>query len=336
MRMDDKKHDPAPSYRGRIAPSPTGPLHLGHAMAFLEAESRCRSARGTLIYRDEDLDPERCKPEFFESAVRSLHDLGIAWQEGPKQGGPYAPYRQSKRRDFYLIYFYKLILLGAVYPCAASRREIRKKAGKQGADGEAIFPAGLRPSQGKRDGFRRDLAAIGSYTRSQNWLSAFAGVWGSHFADLAGGLSLSESRPPWEFCNWRFLVPSGRRVGFVDGRLGEQGFASQMDFGDFLVWRKIGMPSYELAVVVDDSLMKISEVVRGEDLLVSTARQILVYEALGLPRPEFCHCRLLRDKAGNKLSKRNGDANLNDLIQHRGAEFVLEQFQLYQKSASFD
>jgi glutamyl-tRNA synthetase len=113
--------------------------------------------------------------------------------------------------------------------------------------------------------------------------------------------------------NWRFRVPDGRTIAFDDGRFGAIRRTAGVDFGDFLVWRKDGFPSYELAVVADDHAMRISEVVRGEDLLTSTARQLLLYEALGWPSPLFYHCQLLRDDAGQRLAKRTAALSLRAL-----------------------
>ncbi len=113
--------------------------------------------------------------------------------------------------------------------------------------------------------------------------------------------------------NWRFRIPENRKIEFDDIRLGPCAFDCLRDFGDFLVWRRDGVPAYELAVVVDDAAMQISEVVRGEDLLISTARQILLYEALGLQSPQFYHTPLLCDTSGQRLAKRNRSLTLREL-----------------------
>jgi len=119
--------------------------------------------------------------------------------------------------------------------------------------------------------------------------------------------------------NWRFRVPPGETISFLDRNLGEQRFLAGTDFGDFVIWRHDGIPSYQLACVIDDAAMRITEVVRGADLLVSTARQILLYRALGLKPPAFYHCELLRDEAGNRLAKRHDALSLRTLRQ-RGIE----------------
>jgi glutamyl-tRNA synthetase len=113
--------------------------------------------------------------------------------------------------------------------------------------------------------------------------------------------------------NWRFRVPDGRTIVFTDARCGDLRYTAGVDFGDFLVWRKDGFPSYELAVVADDHAMQITEVVRGEDLLMSTARQLFLYEALGWPPPRFYHCPLVRDESGQRLAKRHASLSLRTL-----------------------
>ncbi|MBH55548.1 MAG: tRNA glutamyl-Q synthetase [Opitutaceae bacterium] len=252
-------------YRGRIAPSPTGYLHLGHAKTFWKAFDRCREAQGTLIYRDEDIDLQRCKQEYSQAAMADLEQLGIHWQEGP--------YYQSERVDNYRSSMIKLIRSKSVYPCRYSRKTIEEHPdAKKTPTGEVIFPKSLRPRQSEMmDFFEESL-------------------------------------------NWRFRVPNQEKVQFKDLNQGHQSFECDQEFGDFLVWRKDGMPAYELAVVVDDAAMKISEVVRGADLLLSTARQILLYEALAETAPEFYHVNLVCDSEGHRLAKRNDSLALKTLF----------------------
>ncbi len=119
--------------------------------------------------------------------------------------------------------------------------------------------------------------------------------------------------------SWRFRVPDGETISFTDGNFGEQKFVAGKDFGDFVVWRGDGVPAYQLACVVDDAAMQITEVVRGADLLVSTARQILLYRALGLTPPDFFHCELMLDERGVRLAKRHDALSLRKL---RGAGHV--------------
>ncbi len=262
-------------YRGRVAPSPTGYLHLGHASTFWQAFERARQHEGTLIFRNEDLDPQRCRPEFVRSMFEDLRWYGIEWQEGPDIGGAFGPYVQSERREFYLDAWQRLLRGGWIYPCYCSRRELAMAASAphddtpQNENDEAVYPGTCRN--------RRKLA------------ESPAGV------------------------NWRFRVPDGEFVEFVDRRMGRQLFEAGRDFGDFLVWRRDDVPAYQLAVVVDDAAMQASEVVRGEDLLRSTARQILLQRALGLPAPEYFHCALLTDVSGVRLAKRHDALSLRAL-----------------------
>jgi glutamyl-tRNA synthetase len=261
-------------YRGRIAPTPTGYLHLGHARTFWIAMERAAEASGQLIYREEDLDPQRCGKAYAESAIEDLRWFGCDWQEGPDCGGSRGPYRQSERHAFFLEAWKKLKDGGFIYPCDKSRRDVANatQAPHPEDPGEAVYPEHLRPSLEAGRGLREPGAV-----------------------------------------NWRFRVPDHRTLNFEDLRLGPCAFQCLRDFGDFLVWRKDGVPSYELAVVVDDAAMGITEVVRGEDLLISTARQLLLYEALQCPAPEFYHTALLVDGEGQRLAKRHGSLSLREL-----------------------
>ncbi len=263
------------SYRGRIAPSPTGLLHLGHAATFWTAYERAIAASGTLVLRMEDLDPQRSKAEFAEAAIDDLRWLGVRWQEGPDVGGPDSPYVQSARHTLYLDALQELIAGGYVYPCRCSRKDLAQLA-QAPHDDEPLYPGTCRP---ELHSARSGMIAT----------SAQEGV------------------------NWRFHVPDGDVVEFHDGRFGPQRFLAGKDFGDFLVWRKDGVPAYQLAVAVDDAAMAITEVVRGADLLKSTARQILVCRALGLPEPAWYHCPLITDELGQRLAKRHDALSLRAL-----------------------
>jgi glutamyl-tRNA synthetase len=276
----------ATNYRGRLAPSPTGFLHLGHARTFWVAQERAKQGGGTLVLRNDDLDRERCKPEFVAAMFEDLKWFGFEWNEGPDVGGPFAPYNQSERMSFYREALAKLRAENFVYPCTCSRKDIQAAVtAPHAADDEVIYPGTCRP---KGDQFR-----VAS---------------GEADIDLSR-VARHAARPP---C-WRFRVPDGEVVSFVDGNLGARRFVAGRDFGDFVVWRPDDVPAYQLACVVDDAAMRISEVVRGEDLLVSTARQILLYRALGLPVPAFYHCALLRDDRGERLAKRHDALSLRAL-----------------------
>jgi glutamyl/glutaminyl-tRNA synthetase len=259
------------SYRGRIAPSPTGYLHLGHARTFWVAQERARANGGTLVLRNEDLDAKRFKLEFVEAMIEDLKWFGFQWQEGPDCGGPFVPYNQSERMSFYRDALNKLIDGGFVYPCTCSRKDIAAAARAPHAedDDEPIYPGTCRANR-KSEIVNR------------------------------------------KFC-WRFRVPDGETISFNDGGFGPQRFAAGKGFGDFVVWRQDDVPAYQLACVVDDNAMRITEVVRGADLLKSTARQLLIYRALGFEPPSFYHCPLMTDESGVRLAKRHEALSLRTL-----------------------
>jgi glutamyl/glutaminyl-tRNA synthetase len=260
-------------YRGRLAPSPTGLLHLGHARTFWTAAQRAAEHRGQLIFRNEDLDSQRCRPEFVQAMFEDLRWLGIDWAEGPDRGGPYAPYTQSERREQYLGAWKTLRDRGMIYPCTCSRKDVVQAAGAPNdSDDEPVYPGKCRPQ----------------------------GSPASAAANPAG-------------VNWRFRVPEGEEIRFTDLHLGPQCMIAGKEFGDFIVWRRDDVPAYQLAVVVDDAAMQITEVVRGADLLKSTARQILLFRTLGLPAPDYYHCDLVRDEAGVRLAKRHDALSIRKL-----------------------
>jgi glutamyl/glutaminyl-tRNA synthetase len=278
-------------YRGRLAPSPTGYLHLGHARTFWIAQERARAHGGVLVLRNEDLDATRFKLEFVDAMLEDLRWFGFAWQEGPDCGGPFEPYDQSQRRTFYLAALRRLLDGGFIYPCVCSRSDVRRAlaAPHQGED-EPVYPGTCRPQDS------RPPSAVRSPIEFQS-LPPFA----------------ESSRQHAPRINWRFRVPEGEVVSFVDGACGPQQFVAGRDFGDFVVWRHDGVPAYQLSVVADDAAMQITEVVRGADLLPSTARQLLLYRALGVVPPAFYHCPLMTDAAGVRLAKRHDALSLRQL-----------------------
>ncbi len=262
-----------PLYRGRLAPSPTGFLHLGHAMTFWTAQQRTREHGGSLILRVEDLDRERCKPEFRAAILEDLRWFGFTWNEGPDIGGPYAPYVQSERRAHYLAAWDKLRAGGFIYPCTCTRRDVLSAvAAPHPGEEEPHYPGTCRPPEGT-------VYDAGNPT----------GV------------------------NWRFRVPHGEKIRFTDAHHGSQSAVAGRDFGDFIIWRKDDIPAYQLAVIVDDAAMRITEVVRGEDLLDSTFRQLLLYRALSCESPAFFHCPLVIDETGRRLAKRENALSLRAL-----------------------
>jgi glutamyl/glutaminyl-tRNA synthetase len=222
------------------------------------------------VFRNEDPDTQRSRAEFVSAMFEDLRWLGIRWQEGPDVGGPYAPYTQSERGEFYSEAWRKLRASGAIYPCVCSRKDLAQAAGApHDVDDEPVYPGTCRERK-------------------------------SDAENPAGA-------------NWRFRVPDGEVIEFVDGNLGRQSFMAGRDFGDFAIWRKDDIPGYQLAVVVDDAAMLITEVVRGADLLRSTARQILLYRALGLEVPTWYHCELVVDAKGERLAKRHDALSLRAL-----------------------
>jgi glutamyl-tRNA synthetase len=221
-----------------------------------------------------------------------LRWLGIDWIEGPDRGGPCGPYVQSQRREFYLHAWNTLRDRAMIYPCTCSRKDVAQAAGAPNdLDDEPVYPGTCRP---KSCGDSRPSTGSGQALGCP----AKAKPSGTH--GPAGA-------------NWRFRVPDGEEICFTDLHLGQQRFIAGRDFGDFIVWRRDDVPAYQLAVVVDDAAMRITEVVRGADLLKSTARQILLFRALGLAPPDYHHCDLIRDQAGVRLAKRHDSLSIRKL-----------------------
>jgi glutamyl-tRNA synthetase len=289
--------NPARNYRGRLAPSPTGYLHLGHARTFWTAFERARNAGGTLVMRMEDLDRDRSRAAYSDAALEDTRWLGIEWQEGPDIGGPFAPYVQSQRRHVYLQAWRKLLLGGFIYPCQCSRKDLESalaaphESTSTGAlanpardplDDEPIYPGTCRP-----------------HHNSPKPIVEF----------VAGKIDKPDG------FHWRFHVNDSQAIEFEDRNLGMQRFVAGKDFGDFLVWRRDSGPSYQLACVADDASMHITEVVRGADLLKSTARQILLNRALGFTNPDWFHSGLVVDSNGRRLAKRHDALSLRTLRQ---------------------
>ena len=275
-------------YRGRLAPSPTGYLHLGHARTFWTAQQRAVAAGGALVLRNEDLDARRFRLEFVDAMLEDLRWFGFRWQEGPDCGGPCGPYAQSERGHFYRAALEKLRHGGWIYPCRCSRGDVlRALQAPHAGEEEPVYPGTCRPAKGT----------------------------------VFKGGEIKEA-------NWRFRVPDGEVVSFVDGFFGPQQFQAGRDFGDFVVWRQDNVPAYQLSVVVDDAAMKITEVVRGADLLVSTARQLLLYRALEWTPPAFYHCPLVTDGAGVRLAKRHDALSLRTLrAEGRTPEMLRQSWQ---------
>ena len=288
-------------YRGRIAPSPTGLLHIGHAVTFWRAYERACAAGGKLVLRIEDLDRDRCRREFADAIIEDLHWFGLDWDEGPDIGGPFAPYIQSQRRSRYFEAWEKLRLGGLIYPCKCSRKDVADASlAPHDENEEPIYPGTCRPRP------QRSLASTAEVVAA-----AVSAAGPGDLPPVTAAATATAQRPL--AAHWRFRVPDGERIEFVDERIGRQSAVAGRDFGDFIVWRRDDVPAYQLAVVVDDAAMRISEVVRGEDLLVSTFRQLLLYRALDLVPPRFFHTSLVVDESGKRLAKRHGSLSLRAL-----------------------
>ncbi len=268
--------------RFRFAPTPSRPLHWGSGFAALIGWAASRAAHGAFILRIEDIDRARCRPAHEAELLRDLAWLGIDWDEGPDVGGPVGPYRQSERIDRYDAALAELVAQGWAYPCSCSRREVAESQraphlGVAGARGEAPSPGTCRPAA-RGAPPARDLARDrGGYRLAVAFL------------EDAGG--------------------PGPCVAWTDAWCGPQREDVRKTCGDLLLGRP-GAPSYQLAVVVDDIAMGVTDVVRGRDLLGSTARQILLHRLLGHRPPRFAHHPLIVDRHGRKLSKREGGETL--------------------------
>jgi len=266
--------------RGRFAPSPTGPLHLGNARTALLSWLAARAVGGAYLMRVEDLDGPRVRPGMEARILEELRWLGIDWDEGPDVGGPVGPYRQSERRAGYARALDRLRADGRVYPCFCSRAEIAASA---------RAPHGPSDEGPRYPGTCAALSAAEASRRA-------------------------ETRSP----AWRLRVAPGP-VAFEDGVHGPCAFDVAASVGDFVVARADGVAAYQLAVALDDAAMGVTDVVRGGDLLPSTARQLLLYAPLGLAPPRFAHVPLVVGEDGERLAKRHGALSLGEL-RERGAD----------------
>lgn len=330
------------TYRGRLAPSPTGYLHLGHARTFWVAWQRARAAHGQLIFRNEDLDYKRCKPEFVRAMYEDLRWLGLDWDEGLDldgvSRGSFGPYSQSERRSFYLDAWRKLRDSGLIYPCTCSRKDLERAL--SAPHEEALHAAALPGAPLQGTALNRGARAPSPASWEDNSAQPGAPLPQQAKSGPVGDPSATLQSPDDELpypgtcrekigtakdydspagVSWRFKVPDGETISFNDGYFGRQEFVAGRDFADFLLWRRDDIPAYQLAVVVDDDAMQITEVVRGADLLKSTARQLLLIRALGYPAPAYFHCPLRRDDKNVRLAKRHDALSLRKL-RERGVK----------------
>ena len=259
--------------RTRFAPSPTGDLHVGNIRTALFDWAYARHTGGKLIFRIEDTDRERVTDEYIERAIDTLKWLGLQWDEGPEVGGPHGPYLQSQRLEIYNEWANKFLAQGDAYKCYCSTEELEARRERQRE---------LNQAPGY-DGQCRNL--------SPDQIAAYE----------------AEGRAPVI----RMRMPDGE-TRFVDAIRGEVIFEHKY-VPDFVLMRADGSPLYTLAVAVDDVLMKVTHILRGEDLLSSTPRQIRVYQAMGLAEseyPVFAHLPFVMGQDNAKLSKRNGEVSI--------------------------
>lgn len=252
--------------RVRYAPSPTGHLHIGGARTALFDYLMARKTGGKFVVRFEDTDQTRHKESGIQDQLDGLRWLGLEWDESVDVGGPYAPYRQTERLGLYAPYTEQLLASGHAYHCYCSEEDLEKERAEAEARGE--------------------MAGYSGRCR--------------HLTAEQEEAYRAEGRKP----SVRFRVPSGRVIAFED-RVREHVEFESDGIGDFIIVRPDGMPTYNYAVVLDDVMMKISLVIRGEEHLSNTPRQILLYEALGLPVPEFAHLALILNEDRKKMSKRD-------------------------------
>ncbi|KNZ69507.1 glutamyl-tRNA synthetase [Thermincola ferriacetica] len=255
------------SVRVRFAPSPTGPLHIGGARSALFNWLLARKYNGTMIVRIEDTDLERSSRESEENILKALEWLGLDWDEGIGKGGSNGPYRQTERLDIYREYAQKLLAAGQAYYCYCTEEELE-------AERQALLAKGEMP---------RYLGKC------------------RHLTEEDRARYEAEGRKPVI----RFRVPENENIVVRDLVRGNVVFESN-GIGDYVIVKSDGIPTYNFAVVLDDALMGITHVVRGEEHLSNTPRQLMIYDALGLQAPQFAHVSLILGKDRSKMSKRHG------------------------------
>lgn len=258
--------------RVRFAPSPTGHLHVGNARTAILNWLFAKHAQGTFILRIEDTDRERSSETFEQRILDDLRWLGLGWDEGPDKGGDYGPYRQSERLQIYLACKNELEGKGKVYPCYCSEEELEEKRKAAMARGETA-----------------------KYDRICLQLS-----------DAERKRFEEAGRQPV----WRFFVEAGE-VKWQDLNKGEVAWDSE-NISDFVILRPDGIPTYNFAAAVDDAAMKITHIIRGDDHISNTPKQILLYQAMGWPLPHLCHIPMILGADRTRLSKRHGATSVDD------------------------
>ncbi|GGA04440.1 glutamate--tRNA ligase [Paenibacillus marchantiophytorum] len=270
--------------RVRYAPSPTGHLHIGGARTALFDYLLARRHGGAFVVRFEDTDQTRHKESGIEDQLNGLRWLGLEWDESVDIGGPYGPYRQMERLDIYQTYLDQLLQNGHAYHCYCSEADLEQERAEQEASGE-----------------------MGGYSGKCR-----------HLTPEQVAAHQAEGRKP----STRFRVPADRMIEIEDKVREHVEFESN-GIGDFIIARTDGIPTYNFAVIVDDHLMKINLVIRGEEHLSNTPRQILMYEALGLPIPDFAHLALILNPDRKKMSKRD-ESIIQFIEQYRELGYLPE------------
>lgn len=276
--------------KGRFAPSPTGRMHLGNVYAALLSWLSAKSQNGAWVLRIEDIDPQRSRQEYADQLMADLEWLGLTWDEGP--------FYQSRRGTIYEEYLEKLHSLGLTYPCFCTRADIMATQAPHESDGRVVYKGTCRPK------------AVNSEKLTVNSCQPAA--------------ENSSLRKPAT----RLIVPD-EEISFTDGHYGTHSINLATHCGDFILRRADGAWAYQLAVVVDDALMGITEVVRGRDLLLSVPQQIYLHRLLGFTPPSFCHLPLLCNLEGQRLCKRDKSLDLGELRKNYSPEEIIGRLAFY-------
>ena len=271
--------------KGRFAPSPSGRMHLGNVYAALISWLSVKKKGGVWVLRIEDLDPQRCKLEYALQLEDDLRWFGLDWDEGGTENrGNCGPYLQSQRSEIYEEYLQRLNKTGLTYPCTCTRADIMATQAPHESDGRIVYKGTCRPQ-----GMPKGTPTL--FMKDQQAAT-------------------------------RLYVPD-KQIAFTDGHYGAQSVNLATHCGDFVLRRKDGAWAYQLAVVVDDALMGITEVGRGRDLLLSASQQLYLYNVLSLQAPEFFHFPLLCNEAGQRLSKRDKSLDMGILRSQYTPEQII-------------
>lgn len=279
--------------KGRFAPSPSGRMHLGNVYAALLSWLSIKKKGGSWVLRIEDLDPQRCKLEYALQLEDDLRWLGLDWDEGGTENrGNCGPYLQSQRSEIYEEYLNRLNKTGLTYLCTCTRADIMATQAPHESDGRIVYKGTCRPNY------------------------------------IPNGKPSETLVVPMKNAATRLYVPD-KDIIFTDGHYGEQSVNLATHCGDFVLRRKDGAWAYQLAVVVDDALMGITEVVRGRDLLLSASQQIYLYDMLSLRTPDFIHFPLLCNNERQRLSKRDKSLDMCILRSTHTPEQIIGEIAYY-------